>query len=79
MELIDDALDVWNVNLMSVCPDSPLHSDLARLVEQGLSGSIQMRITFEEAFPYAPPFIQVTYPAIKGNIRRILFVGNFIS
>lgn len=79
VELIDDALNVWNVNLMSVCPDSLLHLDLKKLKEQGLSGNIVMRITFEETFPFTPPFIQVTYPAIKGKAMKISIVRNFIS
>ncbi|KAG4075665.1 hypothetical protein HA402_003490 [Bradysia odoriphaga] len=67
VELVDDALDVWDVKLMLVCPDSLLQLDLNRLKEQGLNHSIHMRITFEETFPYSAPFIQVTYPAIKGG------------
>lgn len=67
LDLVDDSLNVWNVNLMSVCAESPLHSDLNKLKGQGLDGSIKMQITFEETFPFAPPFIQVTYPAIKGK------------
>lgn len=67
VELVDDALDVWDVKLMLVCPGSLLQLDLQKLKEQGLSGSIQMRITFEETFPFSPPFIQVTYPAIIGK------------
>ncbi|XP_037026628.1 ubiquitin-conjugating enzyme E2 Q2-like [Bradysia coprophila] len=67
VELVEDALDVWDVKLMLVCPDSLLQLDLHRLREQGLNHSIHMRITFEETFPYSAPFIQVTYPAIKGG------------
>lgn len=69
MELVDDSLYVWKVDLMSVCADSLLHADLNRLKKEGFESSIQMRIMFKETFPFDPPFIQVTYPAINGKAK----------
>lgn len=67
VELVDNSLYHWNVILMSVCPDSLLHQDLIRLKQDGGKDGIHMSITFKDTYPFDPPFIQVTYPAIRGN------------
>lgn len=71
VELVDDSLYTWKVNLLSVCSDSLLHEDLNRLKAEGLKDSIEMIIMFKETFPFDPPFIQVTYPAINGKKAKV--------
>lgn len=47
IELVNDSLYEWNVRLMCVDPDSPLHSDLILLKEKEGKDSILLNMLFK--------------------------------
>jgi len=67
IELVSDSLYEWNIRLMSVDPDSPLHTDLALLKEKEGKDSILLNMTFKETYPFEPPFVRVVHPIISGG------------
>lgn len=68
IELVNDSIYEWNVKLMSVDPDSPLHNDLTMLKEKEGKDSISLNIMFKETYPFEPPFVRVVHPIITGNM-----------
>lgn len=67
IELVNDSIYEWNIRLMSVDPDSPLHNDLLELkVKEGKDG-ILLNIIFKETYPFEPPFVRVVHPIIAGG------------
>lgn len=78
IELVSDSLYEWNIQLMSVDPDSPLQNDLALLKEKEGKNSILFNFLFKETYPFEPPFVRVVYPMITGgyvlvSIRTSMF------
>lgn len=69
IDLVNDSIYEWNVKLMSVDPDSPLHNDLVVLKEKEGKDSISFNITFKESYPFEPPFVRVVHPIISGKKR----------
>lgn len=67
IELVDDNLYNWDVKLMVVDSDSPLHADLQLLKEREKRDYIQLNLTFKDNYPFEPPFIRVVYPCISGG------------
>lgn len=67
IELVEENLYNWDVKLMVVDPDSPLHADLQLLKEREKRDYIQLNLTFKENYPFEPPFIRVVYPCISGG------------
>ncbi|KAK3930470.1 Ubiquitin-conjugating enzyme E2 Q2 [Frankliniella fusca] len=67
IELVSDSLYEWNVRLMSVDPDSPLHNDLVLLKEKEGKDSILLNMLFKETYPFEPPFVRVVHPVISGG------------
>ncbi|XP_063708476.1 ubiquitin-conjugating enzyme E2 Q2 [Culicoides brevitarsis] len=67
IELVNDSIYEWNVKLMSVDPDSPLHNDLMMLKEKEGKDSISLNIMFKETYPFEPPFVRVVHPIITGG------------
>ncbi|XP_075211604.1 ubiquitin-conjugating enzyme E2 Q2 [Lycorma delicatula] len=67
IELVGDSLYEWNVRLMSVDPDSPLHNDLVLLKEKEGKDSILLNMLFKETYPFEPPFVRVVHPIISGG------------
>lgn len=67
IDLVSDSLYEWNVRLMSVDPDSPLHNDLILLKEKEGKDSILLNMLFKETYPFEPPFVRVVYPVISGG------------
>uniref|UniRef100_A0A182F876 UBIQUITIN_CONJUGAT_2 domain-containing protein n=1 Tax=Anopheles albimanus TaxID=7167 RepID=A0A182F876_ANOAL len=67
IELVNDSVYEWNIRLMSVDPDSPLHSDLVMLKEREGKDSILLNIIFKETYPFEPPFVRVVHPVISGG------------
>lgn len=67
IELVNDSLYEWNIRLMSVDPDSPLHNDLVLLKEKEGKDSILLNMTFKETYPFEPPFVRVVHPIISGG------------
>jgi ubiquitin-conjugating enzyme E2 Q len=60
VELIDNALNKWNVQLRHIDKESKLYKDMIRL---GVS-HITLNILFPEDYPFAPPFLHVVWPRI---------------
>nr|CAG4648007.1 EOG090X0867 [Moina brachiata] len=67
VELVNDSLYEWNVRLLSVDPDSPLHSDLQLLKDKDGRDHILLNFLFKETFPFEPPFVRVVHPVIQGG------------
>jgi ubiquitin-conjugating enzyme E2 Q len=67
IDLVNDSLYEWNIRLMSVDPDSPLHNDLVLLKEKEGKDSILLNMTFKETYPFEPPFVRVVRPIISGG------------
>lgn len=67
IELVNDSIYEWNIRLMSVDPDSPLHNDLLMLKEKEGKDSILLNIIFKETYPFEPPFVRVVHPIISGE------------
>lgn len=67
IELVSDSLYEWNIRLMSVDPDSPLHNDLVLLKEKEGKDSILLNMLFKETYPFEPPFVRVVHPIISGG------------
>nr|CAD7259773.1 unnamed protein product [Timema shepardi] len=67
IDLVNDSLYEWNIRLMSVDPDSPLHNDLVLLKEKEGKDSILLNMTFKETYPFEPPFVRVVHPIISGG------------
>lgn len=67
IELVSDSLYEWNIRLMSVDPDSPLHNDLILLKEKEGCDSILLNMLFKETYPFEPPFVRVVHPIISGG------------
>lgn len=68
IELVNDSIYEWNIRLMSVDPDSPLHNDLLMLKEKEGKDSILLNIIFKETYPFEPPFVRVVHPIISGKL-----------
>lgn len=71
IELVNDSIYEWNIRLMSVDPDSPLHNDLLMLKEKEGKDSILLNIIFKETYPFEPPFVRVVHPIISGELIAI--------
>ncbi|XP_065221622.1 ubiquitin-conjugating enzyme E2 Q2 [Planococcus citri] len=67
IELVGDSLYEWNVRLINVDADSPLHKDLMVLKEKEGKDSILLNMTFKDTFPFTPPFVRVVDPIISGG------------
>lgn len=67
IDLVCDSLYEWNIHLMIVDPESPLHADLAVLKEKEGKDSILLNVIFKESYPFEPPFVRVVYPVISGG------------
>ncbi|XP_055637599.1 ubiquitin-conjugating enzyme E2 Q2 isoform X2 [Toxorhynchites rutilus septentrionalis] len=67
IELVNDSIYEWNIRLMSVDPDSPLHNDLVLLKEMEDKDYILLNIMFKETYPFEPPFVRVVHPVISGG------------
>lgn len=67
VDLVSDSLYEWNVKLLKVDPDSPLHNDLTLLKDKEGKDNILLNLLFKEAYPFEPPFIRVVHPMITGG------------
>lgn len=74
IELVGDSLYEWNVRLMSVDPDSPLHNDLVLLKEKEGKDSILLNMLFKETYPFEPPFVRVVHPIISGGYVLVSYI-----
>ena len=52
VELVNDSLYEWNVKLLKVDPDSPLHNDLTILKDKEGKDNILLNILFKVIFHF---------------------------
>ncbi|CAL8124596.1 unnamed protein product [Orchesella dallaii] len=67
VELINDSLYEWKIELKEVDKDSPLNTDLMTLKEREGKDFIELHMLFKENFPFEPPFVRVVHPMIRGG------------
>ncbi|KAH8377263.1 hypothetical protein KR093_004572 [Drosophila rubida] len=67
VELVNDSLYEWNVSINTVDKDSQLCADMLQLKEIDGQGVIKLNITFNDNYPFFPPFVRVVYPIILGG------------
>ena len=65
VELKDDNLFEWRVQIFKVDPDSKLTKDLNRLKEEKGQDNILFSFTFSNEFPFKPPFVRVISPGMS--------------
>ena len=62
-ELVEDNLYEWNIMLFSVDPESQLYQDM----KDHNIPHILLNLSFPDNFPFAPPFMRVVKPKIRGG------------
>ncbi|CAK8693980.1 ubiquitin-conjugating enzyme E2 Q2-like [Clavelina lepadiformis] len=67
VELVNDSLYEWHVQILKVDPESNLHADLKKLKAKNGTASIIMGISFRDNFPFDPPFVRVVCPVLNGG------------
>jgi ubiquitin-conjugating enzyme E2 Q len=67
IELVNDSLYEWHVQLYKVDEDSALYEDMRKFAEKEKKDHILLSFTFKANFPFEPPFVRVVYPMIKGG------------
>ena len=67
IELLNDSLYEWNIELYKVDPDSHLFKDLEKLISKGGKNHILLNFLFTDKFPFEPPFVRIVYPIIQGG------------
>ncbi|CAF0939707.1 unnamed protein product [Adineta steineri] len=71
IELVDESLYEWNVKLYHVDKDSKLYTDLEemKLSEKNFDklDHILLNLSFNDNYPFAPPFVRVIRPIITGG------------
>lgn len=65
IELVDDSIYNWNIELRCIDPDSDLFKDLKKLKEKEGKDHVVINITFDDKYPIEPPFCRLVYPVIK--------------
>lgn len=68
IDLVNDSLYEWQVNILKVDNESPLHGDLNKLkVLKGNDASIMIGMSFRDNYPFEPPFVRVISPVLQGG------------
>ncbi|CAF3761830.1 unnamed protein product [Rotaria sordida] len=71
IELVDESLYEWNVKLYHVDKDSKLYTDLEQMKasEKNVDklDHILLNLSFNDNYPFAPPFVRVIRPIINGG------------
>jgi len=67
IELVNDCIYEWNIQLFKVDPDSQLYADLQNFKLKEGKDHISLNFTFKENFPFEPPFVRICYPIIQGG------------
>lgn len=65
IDLVDDSIYDWNVELRHIDPDSELYKDLQKLKEKTGQDSIILNFKFKDTFPFAAPLVRVVSPVIQ--------------
>ena len=63
----EDNLYSWEVELLQVDTDSALHKDLMKLAGKKKDNFIRIHVTFTATYPYEPPFVRILSPVITGG------------
>lgn len=64
VEMVDESIYNWDVELRSIDKDSALYKDLMKLkVKEGVD-CIKLNFTFNDKYPIEPPFVRVVYPIL---------------
>lgn len=72
VEMVEDSIYNWNVELRSIDKDSALYKDLMQLKEKEGVDFIQLNMTFNDKYPIEPPFVRVVYPILMCKQQRIV-------
>uniref|UniRef100_A0A0B6ZLZ8 UBC core domain-containing protein n=1 Tax=Arion vulgaris TaxID=1028688 RepID=A0A0B6ZLZ8_9EUPU len=67
IELVNDSLYEWNIQLKKVDNDSDLYNDMQQFKEKEGKDHILLSCTFKETFPFDPPFVRVINPVVSGG------------
>jgi len=71
IELVDESLYEWNVKLYRIDKDSKLYTDLEqmKISEKNFDklDHILLNLSFNDNYPFAPPFVRVIRPIITGG------------
>jgi len=71
IELVDESLYEWNVKLYHVDKDSKLYTDLEQMKASDKNldklDHILLNLSFNDNYPFAPPFVRVIRPIITGG------------
>lgn len=65
INLVNDCIYEWEVELRSVDRDSALYKDLRKLKEKEGKDCILLHMKFDQKYPIEPPFVRVVYPIMK--------------
>lgn len=65
IELVDESIYSWNIELRCIDSGSELYTDLIKLKEKEGKDCILINITFDDKYPIEPPFVRVVYPIVK--------------
>lgn len=69
IELVDDSIYNWNIELRCIDNDSELYTDLIKLKKKEGKDCIVINITFNDKYPIEPPFVRVVYPIVKCELN----------
>ncbi|EDQ92170.1 uncharacterized protein MONBRDRAFT_14240 [Monosiga brevicollis MX1] len=67
VSLVNDNLFEWDVMLHKFDPDTLIAHDLEMMRRSHGVGSIWLRISFPQNFPFVPPFVRVLAPVVHGG------------
>lgn len=65
IELVDESIYNWNIELRCIDMESDLYTDLIKLKQKEGKDCITINITFNDMYPIEPPFVRVVYPVVK--------------
>lgn len=65
IELVDESIYSWNIELRCIDNESELYKDLIKLKEKEGKDCIVINITFDDKYPIEPPFVRLVYPVIR--------------
>lgn len=65
VEMVDESVYNWNVELRSIDKESELYKDLMKLKEKEGVDNIMLNMTFNDKYPIEPPFVRIVYPILN--------------
>lgn len=64
VEMVNDSIYDWNIELRSIDKDSVLYKDLMKLKKTGEKDCIVVNMTFNDKYPLEPPFARIVSPVL---------------